>query len=389
MTNTQDDSAKLRKFQPIGQFNRPPMPTDESLRRAGWKLWRHLRGNPKSDPFIADESLSLANKNQLDKLAAPPACGPLLDELTSTFADWLATPEPAHWVQLVVLPPCDHNDVLRSWAMANKHFIVEPPERTSLLCSKPSKIELDGSQDLLVLPRMEHWFLRHHLGLNQLQQLLNQLVDIKQHCIVGCNSWAWSYLSKAIQTQLVLPRPLMFEAFDRDRLKSWLTDLSTSDDHSNTFRFAKSGTEIFGEQAKPRAADDYFATLAARSLGIPWVAWHQWRRSLKLSSEADDKFKERFPHERTVWVAEVGDFSIPSDDMQAGLLILQSLLIHDRLTAVELAATVPGVQCSNVLSALLDAEIVYRDGHELRCVPAAYPAVRASLLAAGFPGDPL
>ena len=62
------------------------MPTDESLRRAGWKLWRRLRDNPQIDPFIADESLSLANKTQLDKVAAPPACGQLLDELTDTFA---------------------------------------------------------------------------------------------------------------------------------------------------------------------------------------------------------------------------------------------------------------------------------------------------------------
>ncbi len=365
------------------------MPTDESLRRVGWRLWRRLRGNPRIDPFIAAESLSLANAKQLDKLAAPPACGPLLDELTSTFADWLATTEPAHWVQLVVLPPCDQSDVLRSWAVANKHPIVEPPERTSLLCRKPCEVELDGSQSLLVFPRLEHWFLRHHLGLNQLQQLLNQLVEIEQHCIVGCNSWAWSYLSKALQTQLVLPSPLTFEAFDKDRLRNWLTDLSTSDDHSSTFRFAKSGTEVHGEQANPKVTDDYFAKLAARSLGIPWVAWHQWRRSLRISSEADHKVEERFPHERTVWVADLADVRIPSDNMQAGLLMLQSLLIHDRLTAAELAATVPDIQCSNVLSALLNAEIVYRDGHELRCDPAAYPAVRANLLAAGFPGDPL
>lgn len=348
-----------------------------------------MRGNPKRDPFIADESLSMANKKQLDKLAAPPACGPLLDELTHTFADWLATPEPAQWVQLVVLPPCDQNDVLRSWAMANKYPIVEPPRRTSLLCSKPEVIELDGSQGPLVVPRIEHWFLRHHQGLNQLQQLLNQLVNIKQHCIVGCNSWAWSYLSKAVQTQLVLHTPLTFEAFDRERLAAWLSELSASEDHSSTFRLAKNGKEIFGEQDAGRATDDYFATLAARSLGIPWVAWHQWRRSLKLSAEADHKFKEKFPNERTVWVAEAGEFRIPSDDVQAGLLMLQSLLIHERLTASELAATVPGIQCSNVLSALLDAGILYRDGDDLRCTPAAYPAVRERLLAAGFPGNPL
>ncbi len=385
----QDDSQTLRKFQPIGQYKRPPMPTDESLRRAGWKLWRRFRGIPKRDPFIANESLALANENQLDKLAAPPACGPLSDELTQTFTDWLATPEPAHWVQLVVLPPCDQNDVLRTWAMANEHPIVEPPSRMSLLCHKPDAIELDDSQKLLIIPRLERWFLRHHQGLRQIQKLLDQLACKRQHCIVGCNSWAWSYLSKALQTQLVLPTPLTFEAFDKDRLKAWLYDLSMSDDHTHTFRFAKNGNVIFGEDSNPSATNDYFATLAARSLGIPWVAWHQWRKSLMLGSAANHKVKEKFPQERTVWLADVAEMHVPQDDMQAGLLMLQSLLIHDRLTPAELVATVPGIQRSNVLSAMLEAGIIYREGDELRCGPAAYPAIRQILSVEGFPGNPL
>ncbi|MEZ6078076.1 MAG: hypothetical protein R3C56_21115 [Pirellulaceae bacterium] len=50
-----------------------------------------------------------------------------------------------------------------------------------------------------------------------------------------------------------------------------------------------------------------------------------------------------------MWVADLAEVGIPSDNMQVGLLMLQSLLIHDRLTAAELAATVPDIQCSNVL----------------------------------------
>lgn len=394
MTNTDNSPEPPKKFQPTHQFKRPSMPTDESLRRMGWRLWRRLRGTKQSDPFIAEQSLSLADEHQLDRLAAPPACGPVLEEMTATFTDWLATSEPARWVQVVVLPPCDQSDVLRCWASANGHRIVEPPSRGELLDGHVKQLELseingDKTPGLIVIPRLERWFLRHHCGLDKLQRLLDQLATLERHCIVGCNSWAWSYLTKAVQTPLVLPTPLTFQAFDRERLMTWLSELSLSDARDHVFRFTSNGEMVFGEDAKKKISDDYFATLAAHSLGIPWVAWHQWRGGLKIGPEADSRIKQKFPKEKTVWVAEMAELPVPGDNMDAGLLMLQSLLIHDRLTPPELNQTIPGIQRSNVLSALLEAKVVYRDGDSLRCAPAAYPAIRNNLSAAGFPTDKL
>ena len=394
MTNTDNSHEPPQKFQPIQHFKRPSMPTDESLRRLGWRIWRRMRGTKHKDPFIAEQALSLADEHQLNQLAAPPACGPILAEMTATFADWLATPEPARWVQVVVLPPCDQSDVLRCWAADNGHRIVEPPSRGELLDGDVKQAEFDEltadkTPGLIVIPRLERWFLRHHCGLNKLQRLLDQLATLERHCIVGCNSWAWSYLTKAVQTPLVLPTPLTFQAFDGERLTKWLSELSMPDEPAHVFRFTSSGDRVFGEDAKKKISDDYFATLAAHSLGIPWVAWHQWRRVLKIGPEADSRIKQKFPQEETVWVAEAAEIPVPSDNVDAGLLMLQSLLIHDRLTPPELNQTIPGIQRSNVLSSLLEAKVIYRDGDSLRCAPAAYPAIRNSLSAAGFPTDKL
>lgn len=362
------------------------MPTDQSLRRWGWKLLRP-RQVDNGDPFIADKTLQLADQLQLNQFAAPPACGPLYEELTLTFKDWLATENPTHRIQLVLLPPCEQGDMMRRWGELNGYSVVEPPPRAALLSRPQESLQCDNKAQMLIVPRLERWFLRHHNGLHHVQQLIDHLTTLQQHCIISCSSWAWSYLSKAMQTHLVLPTPLTFVAFDKQRLVTWLGELAESDDQQSVFRFSSNGAEVFGEKASQRASQDYFATLAARSLGIPWVAWHQWRLSLKLSPQSDQNITEKFPDERTVWISDRKEFRVPDSD--ASLMILQAILIHDRLTMAELDITVPGIQRSNVLASLHKLGLIEEDQQGLRCTPSAYPAIREGLSAAGFPPDPL
>ena len=264
---TTEDSTK--PFRSLSQYAFPSMPTDESIRRVGWDLWRRWRGKQIDDPFIADDSLNVADRNLLDQLAAPPAYGPLLAELRVTFEDWFNDPDPANCVQLVALPPCDQGNLLQSWADTDGHTVVESPARESLLVRETDPIRLPQTQSLLVVPKLERWFLRHHNGLGSVQQLLDQLATAKRHCVIGCNTWAWSYLSKAIQTDLVLPSPMTFKPFDGARLKRWIEQLASANDSSTVFRFSESGNTVFGDDAKLNKTDDFFATTAARSLGSP------------------------------------------------------------------------------------------------------------------------
>ena len=361
------------------------MPADESIRRFSWRVWTYF-DRDDDDPFISDDSLTWANNRRLDRIAAPPACRPIIEEMQATFSDWVADDQPSRWLQLVVLPPGDTNQTVATWANEYDHHIVNPPPREKLLDrSEEFSLPSDSEKSVMVIPRLEDWFLRHQDGMQHAGELLRQASRCERHCVIGCNSWAWQFLQKALGARRLLPAGLTFNAFHSDRLSDWLTDLAEHEDeqggqHDPVFRLAESG-EI--------AADDYFAKLAARSLGIPWVAWQLWRRSLRLGPNQKNLDQQKFPDERTLWVSEVEVFSLPSLHVDVSLLTLHALLIHGSLSADELDTVTPNVDASNVLPLLMEADLIDETKGRFWCVPAAYPLIRSQLIDAGFPRDEL
>ncbi|WP_146533274.1 hypothetical protein [Rubripirellula reticaptiva] len=383
-------SDEITTFNPLGNYEWPVRPAEESLRRMAGDLWRTFRRKNEPDPFISDESLRWTNRSRLNEIAAPPACGPVLSELQATFAEWIADQEPSHWLQLVVLPPCDQNDIVRSWALVNDHVILEPPARDSIL-DPESEFELPEirGDGVIVVPRLEHWFLRHHNGLREVRTLLHQLSRLQRHCVIGCNSWAWGFLSKVANADSVFPCGLTFEAFHAARLRRWFSELaSEGEDRGRTFRSSIDGKDVFAASDQKETPSDFFFQLAARSFGIPWVAWHLWRRSIRLGPDQDQGAEPMFADEETLWIAALEDFKMPKQDVDSALLLLQALLIHDTLTAEQIDLVVPlgGV---GVLASLVRAGFVLRQDQQYACAPAAYHVIRTQLDAAGFPMDQL
>lgn len=112
-------------------------------------------------PLIAQDQLRKATRNLLDEVVAPPACGPLLRQLDATLGTWSQPPKPPSWLQLIVLPPCDENGVLEAWAREHGYAVLDRPARSDLLSREaPEPADLAGS-GVLVIPRLEAWFLRH------------------------------------------------------------------------------------------------------------------------------------------------------------------------------------------------------------------------------------
>ncbi len=386
-----EPTDRIRTFNPVGKYEWPARPTEESLRRLTGKLWQTFRRAEEPDPFISDESLRWTNRTRLTDIAAPPACGPLLQEMEATFVDWIADNEPSHWLQLVVLPPCDQNDIVRSWATVNEYVILDPPSRDSIT-DPNSEFELPEikGDGVIVVPRLEHWFLRHHNGLREVRALLDQLTQLERHCVVGCNSWAWAFLVKAASAEAVFPCGLMFQAFDAARLRRWFGELASDGDESGqTFRSSMTGNDVFAAVDEEETPSKFFYQLAARSLGIPWVAWHLWRRSIRLGPEKTADVKPMFADEETLWIAALEEFEMPKQDVESALLVLQALLIHDSLTAKQIELVTPNIGGVNVLASLVAAGFVLRESERYRCSPAAYPAIRTRLNDAGFPMDQL
>ena len=386
-----NDELDAKKFQPLEQYAYPPTPANETIRQYAGQIWRTLRRETE-DPYITGDSLRVANKNKLSRIVPPPACGPLLADVNLTLEDWTQQSDPVHWIQLLVLPPCDHIDIVRSWAIQHGHTILESPSRSEIIDGAEDIALPDPSGDgVVVIPRLEYWFIRHRSGLRLLRRLLDRLATLQRHCVIGCNSWAWSFFEKKVGADLVLPHGVTLQAFDAARLHHWFSQLIKSGYvDGKVFRLSVDGSDIFKtdrDDGKPES--EYLMKLAARSLGIPWVAWHLWHSSLRFGPKDDERFAKRFPDEQALWVAELDDLQLPKNHVSEALLALHALLLHNALTADELSIVLPSADESNLLAALVSSDFVQRDGDLYSCVPAAYPAIRQSLVSAGFPSDRL
>ena len=380
--------ADLPIFQPLDAYLRPSMPTEEIYRRLVRRARLALERTKKT-PSEEVGVLQRATLRMLDDVVAPPACGNLLRELEESVADWIADPAPPSRLWVAVLPPCDANTVMEAWAREHRHQIMRPPERAALLSGEKQTFpELQGN-GVVVIPRLENWFLRHRNGLTTVRMLLAALGRTRRHCVIGCNSWAWAFLGKSASADTMLPVGRTFQPFDAVRLGRWFSELATSE-HTKTvtFRLVDGGEDVLALDDKGIPESDHMKKLAARSLGIPWVAWHLWRTGLRseLPKEADehDERRQASGDADTLWVTELEEFVVPVDHKQDVLLVLQALLIHGSLSGPELGLVLPAGSWQTVLPIMLRARLVRKDGEMLSCAPAAYPAMRDELSAAGF-----
>jgi len=383
------DEPAEKPFRTLGEYEWPNTPVDRGIKR--------LSGSLKKRFFASDDEegmdlsrLEPAESALLDDIVAPPANEPLMAELEATLAHWLSESDAVPNVQLIVLPPCDEENLVRGWARARGLRVIEAPGRDA--CGLPDElIRRDGA--VAVIPRLESWFLREDTSLGNVRELIRRIDDSGQRFLVGCNSWAWQFLVKTCGIDALFPEPLTFAAFDGPRLHRWLERLSRGrNGRELTFRSARDGRDAFAEELE-RGADQAstMSELAERSLGIPWVAWNLWRASLRTSADPDGRGRIDLDGDdaETLWVTELRDFALPDRKNQDALLILHTLLVHGGLTEEEIFRTVPVDRYTNALGALIGAGMVQRSGGVHECFPAAYPAVRDGLNVAGFPMDVL
>ena len=380
-----------KPFISIGEYETPTLPTDDRLRLAYRRLKNEIIERRREDgPIIASDQLEGITAAQLDAIVAPPAYGKLLDELDITFAPWLADDGAAQGRCSIILPPCESDNLIRSWADRHGLECLGAPDRESILRGvEPKVLDLSGV-GVLVIPDLERWFLRHRNGLTSIRRLFTEISKLKRRVVIGCNSWACTYLSSAIGLQF--PDAVTFQAFDQQRLADWFSELVTGPEApATTFRLSTNGKDAFETDHDEAFNSEFLQKLAAHSLGIPWVAWSLWRRGLRQTREAEDAndSPSSGQDENTVWIAALENFALPKDQRQPALLVLQSLLIHGPMWIDHLRLTIPFAAQTDVVEALVRAGIVQLDDDCLTCVAAAYPAVRLELENAGFSMDKL
>ncbi len=378
----------------LSDYTAPTMPTEHAFRATWARLKRRMSG--PEDPLLQHSGLDRATLAVSSDLADPPDCGPLLQSLDEQFGEWSRDSDPRHRLRTLIVPPCDSTGTLRVWAQLRGHALLPEPDRIDLtsLAAQDQLPDLTGD-GLLVIPQLEHWFLRERNGLHALRSLLSKLACADRRCLVGCDSWAWRFIVKSAGADLTLARPQTFEPFDARRLRDWFATLARdgdSDGVTATFRLAGNGADVLAcnEEGEPHNA--HLRQLAARSGGIPWVAWHLWRASLKVSA-GDEPLSDRAVgatagDARTVWVVgDDVDVELPRTNEDRSLLVLQALLIHGGLTPDEINAVLPTTGEPDMLAALVTSGHLQREnrGGRHRVRPMAYPAIRKALQAAGIP----
>ena len=387
------DAVNLPDLIALSDYTAPTMPTERAFRSAWARLKRRLSG--PEDPLLHNSVLDPTSLGVINDLAAAPDCAPLLQALDQQFGEGSREAGAGAHPRLrtLIVPPCDTGGTLALWAKTRGHELLCEPDRLGLIAAASNDMLPDLSGDgLLVIPRLEHWFLRERNGLHVLRSLLSQLAGTERRCLVGCDSWAWRFMVKAANADLSLPPPQTFAPFDARRLCDWFTTLARdSDSVTATFRLTGNGDDVLACDSDGEPLNGHLRELAARSGGNPWVAWHLWRAGMKVSdrkeSLSDRAAKAIAADARTVWVVGVNDVDLPSSNEDRALLVLQALLIHGALTPDELNAVLPTTGEPNMLAALVASDHLRHDRSSgcYRVKPTAYPAIRNALKAAGIP----
>lgn len=477
--------AGQRPLVALRDYDAPAMPTEHAIRRY-WRLLRmHFQPN-SDDPVRAGERLQPATRKLLDSIAAPPACGPLMEELQATVEAWQdEAPQGSAWMRAIVMAPCDHGDLVGTWAEQHGHQVLRPPPRGALSKTMPQiDWQVLPREGLLVVPQLERWFLRERGGLVTVRGLIEALSQLERPCIVSCNSWAWAYLEKSAGASLVLPSAVTFKAFRAKQLNAWFSSLAKRDAQAGAmlwhgalgphrvpaddlvdstqpstpvtpdtrakreadarasaavevetdatpgqplvFRLSSTGADVLREPSAHHDSEDaasepsnkhhdgYLQRLAARSLGIPWVAWNLWRDGLRAAHDTEqvsDKVKDTVQDDgHTLWVSDLPEFSLPAGHERPALMVAHALLLHGGLTRSQLQDVLPAQEQPGILAALQSAGYVewcdtlapsadwqigvtshdpqtVRTGvdAEVRVRACAYPALRSALKTAGFP----
>ena len=378
---------------PLSRYERPAAPAEDVARDLWKKVRRFFDQSSEPGPFIADDQLRRSTSGLLDDLVTPPPCGPACVQINESLDEWMAETGSRRGVRAVVLPPCIEFDPMTEWASSNGLRTLRPPDRARLIaadqspgdpCDSDLLAKVDGP---VVIPRLELWFLRHRDGLRSLRRLLTAIADTNADVAIGCDSWAWAYLCRAEGVDQLAGEPATTRPFSGPELAAWFGKLL--DNHGNgriDFRLSSNG-ETIDPTSTDGASAGFFEQLASRSLGIPWVAWHLWRRCIRSSADPEDTSEPDIEAtiKGSLWLTPIEGIAVPASVSSEGLLVLQSLLLHGGLLESILQTTLPQPASGGTLNGLKRAGLIGNVDGRLVCRAAAYPEIRDRLAAAGVP----
>jgi hypothetical protein len=268
--------------------------------------------------------------------------------------------------------------------------MLEPPEADSLL--RGDGPDLDAlsrrSEEPLVVPKLERFFLRHPAALPGLRTLLGALALRRAPTLVSCGSWTWAWLRAGLRIDSLFPDPLALAPLDVGALATWLGQAPAG---KLACSQRDGGWVLWPGEGEPEGErSDFLRHLAAEARGHPVVALALWASTLRRPPA----HAERAGSATTLHVPAWSRLELPGLGRRASgeeVALLHALLLHGALPVETLASVLPfgRAALARLLSDLARAGLVETDRESWRTSAAGQPAVRREMLAAALPADDL
>jgi len=402
----------LWEYIPITEYRRPASPVHEAVLH-GCQTWLS-RFQPRL--FRRGRFFSMP-PYLLNRAAPPPDSDQIITALTFSLHGWELSKESEQMVRVLVGPPGSGiEQAAVALAKQNGWQIMGAPSVRQILAGGDAWLDQVTRPSLspLVIPRLGKCFLRHQEGLELLSRLLDWLQITRRRCLIACDSWAWAYLKKTLQIDVMVPTPLVLAPFDGSKVQFWLPFLANRihngrfifrqmEDGKLIFPLAETYNKAVAHYRAPGEIERYgdwvsvhhfFRQLAAHGRGLPGVIWQLWRQSLEVTVEgkvADLKPEAALDDDKryTVWVQPWSRLQLPT--MPGGLgtnesLVLHTILLHGGASAALIADLTPlsHNEVRRILQLFWHIHLLEQEDDLWQVPLLAYPTVRSFLDNEGY-----
>jgi hypothetical protein len=399
----------LWRYNLASDYDTPAQPTTQKVKTGLSSFWHRLalrkspsqrrEENAEYQPLSESLLRETLPESHWDVVAASLADG---------LSPWMSERKPASLFQAVIGPPGSGvHEAVTLWGSQLSAKLLTPPEPERLLKPEPGfwQSATGDAANLLVIPQLERFFLRHSEGLALIRQLVEWLWATPRRVVVGCDSWAWAYLSKTVQIDAVFRNPIALEAMDGKKLWEWfrprprgryVVQTAWNGEVIYPIEIDQDGSNKLSDIAEPveheYKGEALFQWIAATSRGIPGVALPIWRECL-CEGDAGTQSKEQTlnpgHNAMRIRVRAPEDLDLPllpSGASTREAIILHTILLHAGLPISILAQIVPFTVTDTIslLSKLGEAALIYESDGIWSVNPLAYSHLRSFIRAESF-----
>jgi hypothetical protein len=229
----------------------------------------------------------------------------------------------------------------------------------------------DPHQELIVIPCLAQCFLRCIGGWEGIEFLQNAVVhDQSKFWLIGCNSWAWSFLDQVCQISAYLEEVHYLPQLKGKALEQWLApvtqELATQDNEEDTNLADSKSLASLADGVSSVAAFLWLQRLRMRAADIPDAVCESPGVTQEMASNLQQT-KPILP-------------SLP-DLTAIDRYLLHSLLVHGQITRTHLAFSLGESEqlVRSRVQMLLRAGVIIQQQEQLSLYPAYYPSLKTEL----------